>query len=138
MRLRVPENELHARFSRRLQFLTLALGFSAALAVSLIRTPRTGCGVAAGTLLAWLNYRWLDQGIGALVIAFQAQEGSPHPRVPASMYWKFAARYALIGLIVYIIVSRFSVPLLAVVAGLLALGAGATAEGLYEVFAGSE
>ena len=138
MRLRVRDDEPHARFSRRLQFLTLALGFSAALAVSLIRTPRAGCGVAAGTVLAWLNYRWLDQGIGALVIAFQSQEGSPHPRVPASMYWKFASRYALLGLIVYIIVSRFSVPLLAVVAGLLALGAGATAEGLYEVFVGSK
>jgi len=132
-----PDDEVHARFSRRLQGLTLGLGFATAIAVLLAKSPRTGCGIAIGTVLAWLNFRWLDRGLGALVSAAKAQAGVPQPRVPASVYWKFAGRYVLIALLVYASVAFLHVPLLAVVIGLLALGAGALAEGLYEIISGS-
>lgn len=102
-----------------------------------LKSGRAGCGVAMGTLLAWLNYRWLDQGLGALVTAALAQQGRPQPRVPLSVYLKFGGRYLLIGLAVYVIVFYFAVPLLPILLGLLALGAAAMAEGLYEVFSGS-
>jgi ATP synthase I chain len=138
MSLPTQDHELHAQFSRRLERWTIALGLSAALAAAFVESARAGCGVAIGTLLAWLNYRWLDQGLGALVTAASAQEGSPSPRVPASVYWKFTTRYLLIGLVIYASVHFFDVPLLALFAGLFALGAGAMAEGLYEVFSGSK
>ncbi|MBZ5695090.1 MAG: ATP synthase subunit I [Acidobacteriia bacterium] len=131
------DDETHARFSMRLQGLTLGLGFAAAIAVLIVKSPRAGCGVAIGTLLAWLNYRWLDRGLDALVRAAKAQAGIPQPRVPSSVYWKFGGRYVLIALLVYASVSFLHVPLLAVVIGLLSLGAGALAEGLYEIISGS-
>lgn len=131
------DDETHARFSRRLQGLTLGLGFAAATAVLLVKSPRAGCGIAIGTLLAWLNYRWLDRGLDALVTAAKAQAGIPQPRVPAGVYVRFAGRYVLIGVLVYVTVFVLHVPLLAVVIGLLALGAGAIAESLYELFAKS-
>ncbi len=127
----------HARFSRRIQWLTLACGFVAAIAVAFAVSARTGVGIGIGTLLAWLNYRWLDRGLGVLVSAAAAQEGAPQPRVPMGVYVRFAGRYVLIGVLVYVTVSVLHVPLLAVVAGLLALGAGAIAESLYELFAKS-
>lgn len=135
--VRNPDNEAHARFSHRLQWLTLIIGFSGALAAVYLKSARAGCGVALGTLLAWLNYRWMDQGLGALVNAAIAQQSVPQPRVPLSVPVKFGGRYLLIGLAVYVIVSYFGVPLLAVLLGLLALGAGAIVEGLYEVISGS-
>jgi hypothetical protein len=131
------DDKQHARFSRRLQGLTLGLGFAAAIAVLIAKSPRVGCGIAIGTLLAWLNYRWLDRGLDALVAASKAQAGSPQPHVPNSVYWKFSGRYVLIALLVYASVSFLHVPLLAVVIGLLSLGAGALAEGLYEIISGS-
>ena len=131
------DDEAHARFSMRLQGLTLGLGFAAAIAVLVVKSPRAGCGIAIGTLLAWLNYRWLDRGLDALVSAAKAQAGIPQPRVPSSVYWKFAGRYGLIALLVYASVAFLHVPLLAVIVGLLALGAAAMAEGLYEIIVGS-
>jgi len=100
-------------------------------------SARAAAGVAIGTVLAWVNYRWLDRGVGALVSAAVAQEGMPKPRVPMGVYVRFALRYGLIAALVYVIVSVLHVPLLAVVAGLLALGAAAIAESLYELFAKS-
>ena len=120
-----------------MQWLTLAAGFLAAGAAAFAVSPRAAAGVAIGAVLAWLNYRWLDRGVGALVAAAVAQEGAPKLRVPAGVYLRFALRYVLIAALVYVTVSVLHVPLLAVVAGLLALGAGAIAESLYELFAKS-
>jgi hypothetical protein len=133
----VRDNDTAIRMSRRIERLTLIFGSIAALAVAFAKSPRAGIGIEIGSLLAWLNYHWLDQALGSLVTVAAAQEGSPNARVPAVVYWKFAGRYVLIGLVVYVSVHYFDVPLLAVLIGLLALGAGAMAEGLYQVFSGS-
>jgi hypothetical protein len=131
------DNDIALRMSRRIERLTLAFGSIAALAVAFAKSPRAGIGIGIGSLLAWLNYHWLDQALASLVTVAAAQEGSPKARVPAVLYWKFAGRYVLIGLLVYVSVHYFAVPLLAVLIGLLALGAGAMAESLYQVFSGS-
>jgi hypothetical protein len=44
-------------------------------------------------------------------------------------------RYVLIALAIYVSLNYFAVPLVAMIFGLLALGAGAFAESLYEIFA---
>lgn len=98
---------------------------------------RVGAGVAIGTFLGWLNYRWLDRGLGAIVSSALAQQGIPQPRVPMRVYYGFAGRYALIAALVYVSVRFLAVPILAVFIGLFALGVAAMAEGLYEVFTGS-
>jgi hypothetical protein len=131
------DNETAIRMSRRIERLTLIFGVIAALAVAFAKSPRAGIGIGIGSLLAWLNYHWLDQALGSLVTVAAAQEGSPNARVPAVVYWKFAGRYVLIGLVVYVSVHYFDVPILAVLIGLLALGAGAMVESLYQVFSGS-
>jgi amino acid transporter len=132
------DERFHAGFSRRIQWLTLVFGLAGALAVAIARTPRWGAGLAIGAVLAWLNFRWLDQALGGLVIAASAQEGRPKPVVPLSLYGKFIARYLLIGITLYVTVSFFGVPIVACLLGLFALGAGAMTAALYDVFSGSE
>jgi hypothetical protein len=132
------ENERAINLSRRIAWLTLLLGFLAALVVWIAKSSRAGLGIAVGTSLAWLNYRWLDQTLAALVTVATAQVGSPQARVPHTVYWKFAGRYALMGLAIYVTVHYFAVPVLSLILGLLALGAAAIVGSLYEVYLGSE
>jgi ATP synthase I chain len=133
-----PSNELvHARFSRRVQWLTVILGLTGGVAAGLLKSPQAAYGVAIGTALAWVNYRWLDQGLSAFVRGSAAQEGLPKPQVPLSTYAKFGGRYALIGIALYAIVRLLAIPALWLIVGLLALGLAVTVEGLYEVISGS-
>ena len=131
------DEDRHPRFSRRIQWLTVILGMAGALAAGLLKSHRAGYGVAIGTLLAVLNYRWMDQGLSSFVRGSLAQEGLPKPQVPLSTYAKFGGRYALIGLALYGIVTFLAIPALWLVVGLLALGLAVTVEGLYEVISGS-
>jgi hypothetical protein len=124
----------HARFSRRVQYLTVTLGLAAALVVALLKSRPAGYGIALGSLLAWLNFRWLEQGLSSFVRGSAAQEGLPKPQVPISTYAKFGGRYALIGLALYGIVTFLAVPALWLIVGLMALGLAVTVEGLYEVY----
>ncbi len=137
----LPQNynneAFHARFSRRVQYLTVILGFAGALAVGLTKSHAKGYGIALGSLLAWLNFRWLEQGLSSFVRGSAAQEGLPKPQVPIATYAKFGGRYALIGLALYGIVTFLAVPALWVIVGLMALGLAVTVEGLYEVISGS-
>ena len=117
--------------------MTIILGLAAALVVGILKSHKAGYGVAMGAALAWLNYRWLDQGLSAFVTSSAAQEGLPKPQVPLSTYAKFGGRYALIGIALYGIVTFLAVPALWLIVGLLALGLAVTVEGLYEVISGS-
>jgi len=134
------------RFERRVAWMTLALGAVTAAGAAVGHSPLAGVGVALGTLLAWLNLHWLDQTGTALSRLAQAQgqaraeaqaaeNGPARPRIPQSTWLKFFARYALIGLALYVTVTRSPVPLVSVVGGLLMLGAAAMVVGLYDVFA---
>ena len=125
--------ELSRRRDRRLEWLTLALGLSAAAIVCFLVTRAAGAGVAIGTLLAWLNLRWLEQGVNAIARLSAAQAGQPRPRISIWVYVKFFARYALIALVLYVTVWSLTIPVVSVLGGLLALGAAAMVAGIYEV-----
>jgi hypothetical protein len=135
MAVETQGNDVSEGARQRIARLTLVLGFAVALVWFFAKSHREAVGIAIGTVLAWLNYRWLDQGLGALVSVAQAQQGSEQARVPKGIYWKFAGRYVLIALAIYVSLHYFAVPLVAMILGLLALGAGAFAESLYEIFA---
>jgi small-conductance mechanosensitive channel len=118
---------------RRISWLTLLIGFAAALLVALLRDRQWGAGLAVGAALAWLNFRWLKQGLNALVAASTAQAGKDKPAVPISSYFGMVFRYGLIGLAVYVIFEFLKVPLLSMVVGLCALGAATIAASVYEI-----
>ena len=135
----MPENSddvAHALISRRIAWLILVLGFAAAVFAFLAKSRLFGGGIAIGTVLSWLNFRWLDQSLGVVAAVTTAKAGTAQARTPASFYWKIGGRYVLIAAVIYVTVHYFAVPLLSELVGLLSLGAGAIVGSLYEVFRG--
>jgi hypothetical protein len=132
------QQRVHEQYSRRILTYTLISGLAAAVVAAAMHAFLWSVGLAVGTALALLNYRWLDQALGGLVTAAQAQEGAAKTYVPVSLYAKFVGRYLLIGLTLYVIVKFFRVPIPACLVGLLALGSGTIAAALQDVISGNK
>ncbi len=122
-----------ARTERRIGWLTLVFGFAAALILAVLRQNPWAAGLAIGTVLAWLNFRWLKRALDALVLASTAQEGREKPKVPVTTYLAALFRYGLLGLTVYVIFVWLHVPLGSMIVGLCALAAAAIAASLWEI-----
>jgi len=118
---------------RRIEWLTLALGLAGAAFAGMRWGWGPGAGVALGAALTWLNFRWLKQGVGALVTLSTAQAGSEQARVPRMVYLKFFGRFALLLLVVYVILSRSLLPVAAVLGGLFAVVAAVMIELIFEL-----
>ena len=113
--------------------LTLLLGVLAAILVAVFCEPTWGAGIFVGAILAWLNFRWLKQGLDALTAAATAQAGHPKPQVAVFTYFTALFRYGLIALSVYVIFRYLNVPILSMILGLCALGAATLAVSVYEI-----
>lgn len=122
---------------RRIEYLTLGLGAAATLVAAVRWGWRAGAGLALGAALAWVNYRWLKQGVAALVKLSAEQAGAEQARVPKRVYLKFFGRFALLIVVVYAILSRSLLPAAAVLAGLFALAAAVLLELLHELVWGN-
>ncbi len=109
------------------------MGLTAAAIVALYHHRDWAIGIAAGSALAWLNFRWLAQGLDALVIDSTSQSGAQKPQVSIVTYILAAFRYALIALCVYGIFKFLSIPLVSLLLGLCSLGAATIAASIYEI-----
>jgi len=127
-----------ARTERRIAWLTLTLGGAAAIIVAALRHRLWAEGLAIGTVLAWLNFRWLKRGLDALVAVATAQEGAAKPRIPFGTWFRLVFRYGLIAFCVYVIFEVLKVPLVSMVVGLCALGAATIAVSVYEILRPTE
>ncbi len=58
---------------RRIGWLTVVFGFVATAVVLVLRHKLWAAGLAIGTALGWLNFRWLRRAVDALVIVSTAQ-----------------------------------------------------------------
>jgi ATP synthase I chain len=112
---------------------TLGIGGGAAVAVGFLSDWLWGAGIAIGTVLAWLNFRWLKKGTDALRMAMTSAAIDQKARVPVFVYFRTVFRYGLIALIIYVIFRYLKVPILSMIAGLFALGAAAIAASMYEI-----
>jgi small-conductance mechanosensitive channel len=122
-----------AQTEHRIAWLTLGVGVTAAITAALLHNLLWAAGLLIGSILAWFNFRWLRQGMDALVAAAEAQSGASQPRVPVGAYFRAIFRYALIAFTVYVIFKVLKVPLAAMVVGLCALGPAAVAASVYEI-----
>ena len=132
------------RVLRRIQWLTVGFGLgSSAAAVALHRTDWAK-GLLCGSLLGWLNFRWLQSGIRgifetALAQARAVPEGAePHASnsnsATSGMLRAFSLlfRYALVAVAVYVIFIYLHVPLVSIGLGLCALVAAIVAASVWE------
>jgi hypothetical protein len=122
---------------RRVEYLTLGLGATASLVVAIRWGWRAAAGLALGALLSWVNYRWLKQGVAALVQLSVTQADAPKVRIPKRVYLKFFGRFALLLAAVYVILSGSLVPGATVLAGLFAVVAAVLVELIYQLARGS-
>jgi hypothetical protein len=132
MRNPTPPADL-ARFrlsESRISQLTLVIGLLAAIPVAYFHSPRFGAGIFIGSVLAWLNFRWLKQGLDALTAAIISRQKG---KVPVGTYFKAMFRYGLIALAAYVIFRYLNVPVLSMILGLCALGAATMVVSVYEI-----
>jgi hypothetical protein len=133
----MPESDsIYVAAEHRIEWMTLAFGLAGAVFVLLRWGSRPAAGVALGAALAWLNFRWLKQGVTALVKLSTAQANSEHARVPIGVYAKFFGRFALLLVVVYVILSRSWLPVAAVLGGLFAVVAAVMIELMWELVRG--
>src|SRR5438876_11126637 len=71
---------------RRIGWLTVVFGFVATAVVLVLRHKLWAAGLAIGTALGWLNFRWLRRAVDALVIVSTAQADREKARVPLTAY----------------------------------------------------
>jgi len=129
----VAEEVAGAATEQRIAWLTLLFGFAAAAVLALEHQRPWATGLAIGTVLAWLNFRWLKRGLDALVLASEAQQGREKPQVPLATYLTAIFRYGLLALAVYVIFKYLYVPLGSMVVGLCALAAATIAASVWEI-----
>ena len=129
-------DSIYVAAEHRIEWLTLAFGLAGAVFVLIRWGGRPAAGVALGAALAWVNFRWLKQGVTALVKLSTAQANSEHARVPLSVYAKFFGRFALLLAVVYVILSHSWLPVAAVLGGLFAVVAAVMIELMWELVRG--
>jgi hypothetical protein len=126
-------DSIYIAAEHRIEWMTVAFGVAGAVFVFMRWGMRPAAGVALGATLAWLNFRWMKQGITALVKLSTAQVNSEHARVPLGVYAKFFGRFALLLVVVYVILSRSWLPVAAVLGGLFAVVAAVMIELMWEI-----
>ena len=122
-----------SRTEIRISWLTIGFGAIAVAVAALSGHRAWASGLAIGTVLGWLNFRWLERGLDALVLASTAQHGREKPVVPWWTYVLALFRYALIGLTVYVIFVYRNIPLASMIVGLCALAAAAIVASVWEI-----
>ncbi len=133
----MPADEAYFRAAhRRIEHLTLILGAGGAALAGMRWGWKVAVGVALGTALAWVNFRWLKQGVAAMTQIATAQAGSESVRIPKRVYVKFFGRVVLLLGVVCAILWRSLLPAAAIFAGLFTLVAAVLMEMIYELVRG--
>jgi hypothetical protein len=127
-----------SRTEGRISWLTLVVGYSAAVIAHFLHRPDWAVGLFFGTGLSWINYRALRRGIDMLVDFSRAQQGQEKPQVPWWSSLLVMFRYALIGITVYVIFINLHIPLASIMVGLCALAAAAIVASVWEILAPGE
>jgi hypothetical protein len=119
----------------RVERLTLLLGAAGAVWAGWQWGWGGAAGMALGSVLSWINFRWLKGGVRAFSAAATVQPGAPAPRVPIGAYAKFIGRFALLAGAVYVILTRLPLRPVPVFAGLFACAAAVVVTVLYQLLA---
>ena len=122
---------------RRVEWLTLVLGGVGAAWAGWRWGWRGSAGLALGSVVSWLNFRWLKGSVQAFGRSATAQAGSQNVRVPVGAYIKFFARFALLLGILYVILTRPWLPVIPVLAGLFASAAAVVLALVFELVSGN-
>lgn len=127
-----------AAIERRLELFLVGAGVAMTFGAAVGWGARAGIGAACGTLVCWLNFRWLRQGAAALVQLGLAQTDVEKVRVPKKVHAKFVGRIALLLLAAYAMLVWLHLPAIAVLCGLVAVLPAIICELGYELMRGHD
>jgi hypothetical protein len=112
-------DSLYGEIERRIERFLVVLGAAMTLGAAIGWGRRAALGAALGTVLCWVNFRWLRQGAGALIRLGLAQAGiEKEVRVPRTTRAKFMGRLLLLLLAAYATLVWLRLPVIAVLCGL--------------------
>ncbi len=113
--------------------LTPALGVLAGLIAVSLHRPDWAEGLVLGSILGWLNFRWMKRGLEAFTSVAAAKAGEARRRTTAPTYLAAVFRYVLIGASVYVIFKFLHVPLVSLVLGLCSLAVAILTASVWEI-----
>lgn len=123
---------------RRVEWLTILIGGLGVAWAGWRWGWRGSLGLGIGAALSGVNFRWLKGSVQAFgdaasAQADPAQAGSPQAKAPKAAFFKFFGRFALLVGVVYVILTRTSLPSISVLAGLFASTAGVVVGLVFEL-----
>jgi len=104
------------------------LGIAGTVAGTIFVSFNFGLGVLIGSVLAFVNYYWLQRSLKTIFAA--AAEGEK-PRMLAGTYFM---RYIILGVVIAIIYAADLLPIVAVILGMAGFGFAAIVEAFIRVF----
>jgi len=119
--------DLFEGLDRRLNRSSLIVAVLAVALTFFFHSAKAALSIAAGAVLSYINFHWLKQAIDFLVL--QGAEG----RGARGVAIRFVARYALIGVFLYVTIRSSALQLVFVFAGLLTYVAAILIECFYQV-----
>lgn len=132
----MSESEATA-IERRIERLIVALGAAITIGGGLGWGRGAAASAAVGTVLCWLNFRWLRQGAAGLMRLGMAQAGAEQVHVPRSVHAKFLGRLVLLLVVAYGILSWLRLPVVAFLCGAVAVIPAIVIELFYELAHGN-
>jgi ATP synthase I chain len=128
------DEAFYAAAERRIEYLTLGIGAAGTAICWFAWGGQAALGFASGAVLSWINYRWMKQGVGALARLSAVQAGARRAQVPASVYFKFLGRYALLIAAGYAILRSFKPPAASLLTGFFTVIAAVLVEMVGQLF----
>jgi hypothetical protein len=125
---RQDEHAVLDGLDKRLNRSSLIITFIAMPLALFLFSTKAALSVGAGAILSYINFHWLKQAVDFVIL--QGAEGDIGRRV----MFRFVARYALIGLFLYVTIRSSVLELLFVFAGLLVYVAAILVECFSEVY----
>ena len=127
------DEAFYATAERRIEWLALAIGAAGTITAGIFWSRHQAVGLAAGAAISLINFRWLKQGVDALVKVSAGQSGAQRVRVPRSVYLKMLGRYSLLAAAAYAILRGFQLPVAGLVAGLFSVVAAVLLELIWQL-----
>jgi hypothetical protein len=118
---------------RRIERGVIVAGVLVAVVAGYFDSALAAGAVALGAGLAWLNFRWLMQGLDAIEQVSRAREGATGSRIPVGVLARFFARFALLLVVLYVSLAYSLLPAWALLAGVFTLVASIIGESVYQV-----
>ena len=122
-----------AASKRRIERGLVLLGILVAAGAAYFGSWLAATAAALGAGLAWLNFRWMKQGLGAIEQVSRQQEGRAKVRIPKRVMLRFFGRTALILVVLYVSLAYSLLPAWALLAGLFTLVAAVIIESVYQL-----